>query len=354
MIAYIDRHKDRFGVEPICRVLPIAPSTYYQRTKGPQSARAVRDEQLKVEIRRVHAEHFGVYGARKTWRQLHREGIVVARCTVERLMGELGLEGVRRGKPRRTTTPEAATPRPADLVERDFSAQRPNQLWVADLTYVATWSGFVYVALVIDAFSRFLVGWQASRSLRTDLALDALEMAIWRRQAQLDGLVHHSDRGSQYLLSVDSLHRTVGRGRRGDLGGLPRRQLRQRPGRDDHRAVQDRADPPPRPLEGPGRGRIRHLGVGRLVQPPPAPGAHWLCSTGRVRGRIPKTGGPQRPCSTQGTKPPVNPGQFTSTLELMEMVDTSVSDEGGDPVTEQQLLRMAKRRLRLGRNCESS
>jgi putative transposase len=180
-------------------VLPIAPSTYYQHAKGPQSARAVRDAQLKVEIRRVHVEHFGVYGARKVWRQLHREGIAVARCTVERLMGELGLEGVRRGKTHRTTTPDAATPRPTDPVERDFSAQRPNQLWVADLTYVATWSGFVYMALVIDAFSRFVVGWQASRSLRTDLALDALEMAIWRRQAQLDGLVHHSDRGSQYL-----------------------------------------------------------------------------------------------------------------------------------------------------------
>jgi transposase InsO family protein len=199
MIAYIDCHRDRSGVEPICRVLPIAPSTYYQHARGRQSARAVRDAQLKVEIRRVHAEHFGVYGARKVWRQLHREGIAVARCTVERLMGELHLEGVRRGKPHRTTTPAAATPRPADLVERDFSAQRPNQLWVADLTYVATWSGFVYVALVIDAFSRFIVGWQASRSLRTDLALDALEMAIWARQAELEGLVHHSDRGSQYL-----------------------------------------------------------------------------------------------------------------------------------------------------------
>jgi putative transposase len=199
MIAYIDQHKGRYGVEPICRVLPIAPSTYYQHTKGPRSARAVRDAQLKVEIRRVHAEHLGVYGARKLWRQLHREGIVVARCTVERLMGELGLEGVRRGKPQRTTTPDAAAARPADLVERNFSAQRPNQLWVADLTYVATWSGFVYVALVIDAFSRYLVGWQAARSLRTELVLDALEMAIWRRQAQLEGLVHHSDRGSQYL-----------------------------------------------------------------------------------------------------------------------------------------------------------
>jgi putative transposase len=199
MIAFMHAHKDRYGVEPICRVLPIAPSTYHQHTKGPRSARAVRDAQLKVEIRRVHAEHFGVYGARKVWRQLHREGIAVARCTIERLMGELGLEGVRRGKARRTTTPDTSATRPADLVERDFSATKPNQLWVADLTYVATWSGFVYVALVIDAFSRFIVGWQASRSLRTDLALDALEMAIWTRRGALDGLVHHSDRGSQYL-----------------------------------------------------------------------------------------------------------------------------------------------------------
>jgi putative transposase len=199
MIAYIDTHRDRFGVEPICQLLPIAPSTYHAAKRRPPSARALRDQELKAEIARVHRDNFGVYGARKVWRQLGREGIAVARCTVERLMADLGLEGVRRGRTRRTTTPDAATPRPADLVERDFSAQRPNQLWVADLTYVATWSGFVYVALVIDAFSRFLVGWQAARSLRTDLALDALEMAIWRRQAQLEGLVHHSDRGSQYL-----------------------------------------------------------------------------------------------------------------------------------------------------------
>jgi putative transposase len=199
MIAYIDRHKDRYGVEPICHLLPIAPSTYHQARRRPISARAVRDAMLKVEIARVHAEHFGVYGARKVWRQLHREGITVARCTVERLMGELHLEGVRRGKPHKTTTPADSSARPADLVERDFSATRPNQLWVADLTYVATWSGFVYVAFVVDAFSRFIVGWQASRSLRTDLALDALEMAIWARRGRLEGLVHHSDRGSQYL-----------------------------------------------------------------------------------------------------------------------------------------------------------
>jgi putative transposase len=210
MIAYIDQHKHRYGVEPICRVLPIAPSTYHAAQRRPASARAVRDRQLKAEIVRVHAEHFGVYGARKVWRQLHREGIAVARCTVERLMGELGLRGAVRGKTRRTTTPDAAAARSADLVDRDFAAQRPNQLWVADLTYVATWSGFVYVAFVIDAFSRFIVGWQVSRCLRTGLALDALEMAIWRRQAQLDGLVHHSDRGCQPRFKGSSQHRLVG------------------------------------------------------------------------------------------------------------------------------------------------
>src|ERR671931_778536 len=206
MIAYVDANRDRFGVEPICQVLPIAPSTYYQHRQPRPSARAVRDAALKVEIRRVHEDNFGVYGARKVWRQLHREGIVVARCTVERLMGELGLQGVRRGKPHKTTTPDAADARPADLVERDFSASRPNQLWVADLTYVATWSGFAYVAFVTDAFSRYIVGWQAARSLRTDLALDALEMAIWARRGELEGLVHHSDRGSQGGSNWSSQH----------------------------------------------------------------------------------------------------------------------------------------------------
>ncbi len=199
MTAYIDENKERLGVEPICEVLPIAPSTYYDAKSRPLSARSLRDEELKPEIARVHGENFGVYGARKVWRQLRREGISVAKCTVERLMAEMGLEGARRGKKRRTTTPEENGPRPADLVDRDFSATRPNQLWVADLTYVATWSGFVYVAFIIDAFSRCIVGWQVSRSLRTDLALDALEMAIWRRKGELGGLVHHSDRGSQYL-----------------------------------------------------------------------------------------------------------------------------------------------------------
>jgi transposase InsO family protein len=161
----------------------------------------------------VHEANFGVYGARKIWRALQREGIEVARCTVERLMAELGLEGVRRGKARKTTTPDGSAPRPADLVARDFSASRPNQLWVADLTYVATWSGFVYTSFVVDVYSRFIVGWQTSRSLRTDLAIDALEMAIWHRKGSLEGLVHHSDRGSQYL----SIHYTE---RLAEAGGV--------------------------------------------------------------------------------------------------------------------------------------
>jgi putative transposase len=198
MTRYIKENKGRFGVEPICRVLPIAPSSYYEAASRPPSARALRDEELRVQIARVHAANFGVYGARKLWRQLNREGTPVARCTVQRLMRELGLKGAVRSKTRRTTIPDEIAPRPADLVRRDFSAAGPNQLWVADLTYVATWSGFVYTSFVIDAFSRFIVGWRSSRSLRADLALDALEMAIWQRR-ELDGLIHHSDRGSQYL-----------------------------------------------------------------------------------------------------------------------------------------------------------
>lgn len=200
---FIDEYRDEFGVEPICRVLQFAPSTYWSAKRRPPSARSIRDERLKVEIRRVFDENFGVYGAPKIWAQLNREGIRVARCTVERLMGDLGIQGAVRGKPRRTTIPaDDADRRPADLVERDFTAAAPNRLWVADLTYVRTWSGFVYVSFITDVFSRRIVGWQASRSLRTDLALYALEQAIWERNrtgVPLDGLIHHSDRGVQYL-----------------------------------------------------------------------------------------------------------------------------------------------------------
>jgi len=198
MTRFIDTHRDRFGVEPICRVLQAAPSTYYAARVRPPSVRQVRDEALKVKIRHVHAEHFGVYGVRKLWRQLRREGIPVARCTVERLMHELGLKGAVRGKTKRTTVSDDTAERPADLVDRNFRASAPNRLWVADLTYVRTWSGFAYVAFVIDVFSRHIVGWHASRSLHSDLALSALEQALWARKPD-GGLVHHSDRGVQYL-----------------------------------------------------------------------------------------------------------------------------------------------------------
>ena len=208
MVAFIDAHRGVYGVEPICAVLPIAPSTYYAHrarvadpTRG--SARAQRDAQLRPEIQRVWAATRRRYGARKAWVQLNREGIRVARCTVARLFRAMGLEGVRRGRRMRTTTPNVAAHRPEDLVQRQFTATRPNELWVADLTYVATWRGFVYVAFVTDAFSRRIVGWRATTTLQTDLALDALEQALYDRT--LDGpLVHHSDRGSQHRLNRSS------------------------------------------------------------------------------------------------------------------------------------------------------
>ena len=200
MNRYIDAHRERFGVEPICQALQVAPSTYYAARSRAPSARACRDAALRPEITRVHRENFGVYGTRKIWHQLHREGIVVGRDRVARLMRACSLRGVRRGAFKRTTQSDNQATRPADLVERDFRAPAPNRLWVADLTYVATWQGFSYVAFIIDVFSRRIVGWRVSSSLRSDLALDALEMAIWsRKEADLSGLVHHSDRGGQYL-----------------------------------------------------------------------------------------------------------------------------------------------------------
>jgi putative transposase len=205
MVRYIDDYRDRFGVEPICRVLPIAPSTYYEmkaRERDPSRlpARAVRDEELKPEIRRVHAENYGVYGARKVWKQLNREGFQVARCTVARLMQEMGLRGVTRGKKVITTLPGDADVIPLDRVNRDFTVSEPNRLWVADLSYVTTWQCMVYVAFVIDAFARRIVGWRVSSSLKTDIALDALEQALYdRRIAQASDLIHHSDRGVQYV-----------------------------------------------------------------------------------------------------------------------------------------------------------
>jgi putative transposase len=208
MVEFIDQHRAEYGVEPICAVLPIAPSTYYEhkgRAKDPslRSDRAKRDDELRGEIGRIWHQNFCVYGAEKVWRQLKRERIASARCTVERLMRGMGLRGAIRGRKFKTTIADDAASRPLDLVKREFTATGPNRLWVADLTYVATWRGFVYVAFVIDVYSRSIVGWRVTNSLRTDIALDALEQALHARPRG-EGQIHHSDRGVQYL----SIHYT--------------------------------------------------------------------------------------------------------------------------------------------------
>jgi len=203
MVKYIDDRREVHGVESICRVLPIAPSIYYEvkaREKDwmRRPRRVRRDEMLRVEVIRVWEENFCVYGVRKVWRQLNREGIPAARCTVERLMRSMGLQGVVRGRRARTTVANPADSRPFDLVKREFSARNPNELWVADFTFVATWVGFVYVAFIIDVYSRMIVGWRVSTSMSAELTLDALEQALWAREVK-GRLIHHSDRGSQYL-----------------------------------------------------------------------------------------------------------------------------------------------------------
>jgi transposase InsO family protein len=205
MRAFVDTHRASFGVEPICQVLQIAPSGYrrhaaQQRDPALRCARARRDESLIPHIERVWQVNLQVYGADKVWKQMNREGVEVARCTVERLMRRLGLRGVIRGKVIRTTIPDAKTPCPLDRVNRQFKADRPNQLWVSDFTYVSTWQGWLYVAFVIDVYARRIVGWRVSRSMHTDFVLDALEQALYARQPERDGaLIHHSDRGSQYV-----------------------------------------------------------------------------------------------------------------------------------------------------------
>jgi putative transposase len=200
MTRFIDEQRATHGVEPICRTLAIAPSSYYAARSRPASARAVRDALVGVDISRIHRANYAVYGARKVWHALRREGTAIGRDQVGRVMRGLGLVGAVRGATKRTTISSELSARPADLVERVFAAAAPNRLWVADITYVSTWAGFVYTAFIIDAFSRAIVGWRVSVSLRAELALDALEMAIWsRRSADLAGLVHHSDRGVQYL-----------------------------------------------------------------------------------------------------------------------------------------------------------
>ena len=233
-MRFINEHKDRsegglrWGVESICAVLSehgtqIAPSTYYEAVRRPVSKRAVRDDNLKIEIGRVRADNYDVYGPRKVWLQLNREGIPVARCTVERLMKDLQLRGIRRGKRVVTTTPGPAAARPADLVQRRFRPTAPNRLWVADYTYVSTWSGMIYVAFVIDAYARRILGWRVSSSMRTDLVLDTIEQAIWTRArdgvTDLAGLVHHTDAGSQYT-SIAFTERLAHAGVDPSVGGV--------------------------------------------------------------------------------------------------------------------------------------
>ena len=294
MTTFVDDHRETYGVEPICAELPIAPSVYYEhkrRDREPDrcSARSRRDGELRPQIRRVWESNFGVYGARKVWRQLHREGVEVARCTVERLMRLEGLKGVVRGETKRTTIPDDSAARPADLVDRSFEADRPDRLWLSDITYVPTWSGFVYAALVIDAYSRFIVGWRVSNSLRTDLALDALEQALWARRPDTTSpdqrLVHHSDAGGQYL-SIRYTNRLTEAGIEPSVG-LGWGFLRQRPRRIRHRPIQDRTHPQTRSLEGPRPSRVRHPRIRRLVQPPPAPRTHRAHPTSRKGGQLP-------------------------------------------------------------------
>jgi len=203
MVTFVDSNKAEYGVELICRQIQIAPSSYYEhkrRERDPDRLpdRIKRDMKLELEIQRGWEDNFRVYGVRKVWRQLIREGMRAARCTVERLMKKLGIQGIKRGKKSWTTISDDSLYRPTDKVNRQFTAARPNQLWVADITFVATWTGFVYVAFIIDVYARYIVGWRVSRSLRTDLVLDALEQALWARR-EIKGLIHHSDRGRQYL-----------------------------------------------------------------------------------------------------------------------------------------------------------
>jgi hypothetical protein len=286
MVTFIDQHRDTYGVEPICAVLPIAPSTYFLRQLQPQdptqrSSRARRDEELSAAIRRVWDDHDQVYGPKKVWKELGRRGLGVARCTVTRLMRGMGLRGVRR---RRawviTTCADTAADRPADLVDRQFVATRPNQLWVADFTYVATWRGFVYVAFVIDVFARRIIGWRVSASLRTDFVLDALEQAIYeRRETGLADLVHHSDRGTQYL----SMRYTD---RLGDAGIAPsvgsRGDSYDCARGIDHRSVQDGGDSPKRAVAIARGGGIRDAALGRLVQQSSVARTHWLCAASAI------------------------------------------------------------------------
>lgn len=223
MVAFIDKYRKTYGVEPICSVLPIAPSTYYrckdlEQHPNKRSYRVRRYESLEPEVRRVYEENRSVYGARKVWKQLNRESIPVGRWSVETAMRKLGLKGVKRGRSCKTTIPDEMAEKPLDLVNREFVASKPDQLWVADITYVATWSGFVYVAFITDVYSRYIVGWRVLKSMKTDLILDALEQAMWAR-GKPKGVTHHSDRGSQYL-SIHYTDRLMEAGFKASVGSV--------------------------------------------------------------------------------------------------------------------------------------
>ena len=312
-MAFIDAHRKDFGVEPICAQLPIAPSTYYEvkaRERDParRPARAQRDAVLRPEIDRVWHANFDVYGVQKVWKQLHRERITVARCTVARLMHELALRGVVRGRRTTTTVPDLLADRPQDLVQRNFTATRPNQLWVSDFTYVAAWRGFVYVAFVTDVFSRRIVGWRASKTMRSDLALDALEQAlltIGKRIARrscitvIEGLA----------ISLDSLYRATRGGGHRAVRRQSRRCVRQRDGRVGERALQGGSHSSPGAVARARRGGIRDARVGRVVQQSALDGTAGPRAAGGVRGAVPPCPDRLRGLGTQLTEPPENPAR---------------------------------------------
>ena len=317
MIAFIDDHREAHGVEPICKVLPIAPSSY--RAHAAQAARsgeglsprARRDAVLREKIQRVFDENFAVYGARKVWRQLTREGESVARCTVERLMRAMGLQGVVRGKPVKTTVSDKAAPCPQDKVNRQFQAPRPNALWVSDFTYVATWAGFVYVAFVIDAFARRIVGWRArARRMRASCSTRS------NRRCSTPARSGRRPRPSQRprrAICLDQIHGTPEGRRRRAVRRQRRRQLRQRARRDDQRTLQGRGHLAARAVAQLRAGRVRHARMGGLVQQQETAGADRKHSAGRSRSALLCANRRARHGGVTQTKwPPANPGRFTS------------------------------------------
>jgi putative transposase len=304
MVKFIDDHRGAHGVEPICEMLPIAPATYYEhlaKRADPArlSDRAKRDEALRPEIQRVFDANWRVYGVRKIWRQLRREGFDMARCTVARLMKSMGIQGIIRGKPQKTTVPDKKLPCPLDKVNRQFRVPAPNMLWVSDFTYVATWKGFVYVAFVIDAYARRIVGWRVSTSPHTGFVLDALEQAVHeRRPVKGMGLVHHSDRGSQYL-SIKYTERLADAGIEPSVGSVGDSYDNALAETINHSGayaaplgprspsyVQSRGHPSSRPLAQLRSRRIRNPRMGRLVQQPPPSRAHREHPTRRSRSKL--------------------------------------------------------------------